>query len=367
MAYSGTGVELDPYVVDNITDFMTCINAQANVYVKLAADIDCTGKQSIPCKQYFHLDGDGYALRNIAIIDDNSLFAVASGAEYQNCAYIENLTVDMMYISITNSSRQRPTSHSIFTSISNNPQSTYSNRTFTQFKNCNINAKIYLSNPGTTNYRYNFIPSFGIYNCNIVVDVYYIMAHEYIVVIFAPQAGSSTYNKDGIKDSIVKITLYDPNGWALANTDPYNNNPYFNFIASNSTTSNGVALIQDESLNNSGIIVKLKEDINISQKDRLPIYGCTGSSSYYPVNNSYFVFENIGNVKTIKPVIRYCYFATYAFYDNELADNWTFYSLSYHYGSAQFAGLTTAQCKDRSTFEGPTAILPFKLKQDYEP
>lgn len=39
MAYTGTGTEADPYVVTNLTDFITCVD-KGESYVKVGADID---------------------------------------------------------------------------------------------------------------------------------------------------------------------------------------------------------------------------------------------------------------------------------------------------------------------------------------
>ena len=40
MAYTGTGTQSDPYVVSTLPDLITCLS-NGNVYVKVAADIDC--------------------------------------------------------------------------------------------------------------------------------------------------------------------------------------------------------------------------------------------------------------------------------------------------------------------------------------
>lgn len=45
MAYTGTGTEQDPYLVDNLTDFLTCI-AISGAYVKVISDIDAADDES---------------------------------------------------------------------------------------------------------------------------------------------------------------------------------------------------------------------------------------------------------------------------------------------------------------------------------
>lgn len=45
MAYTGTGTEQDPYLVNNLTDFLTCI-AIRGAYVKVIADIDAADDEN---------------------------------------------------------------------------------------------------------------------------------------------------------------------------------------------------------------------------------------------------------------------------------------------------------------------------------
>lgn len=45
MAYTGTGTEQDPYLVDNLTDFLTCI-AISDAYVKVIDDIDASNDEN---------------------------------------------------------------------------------------------------------------------------------------------------------------------------------------------------------------------------------------------------------------------------------------------------------------------------------
>ena len=87
MAYTGSGTQADPWVVDNLYDLITCYNAvppaDNKVYINLDADIDCndypeyrsiTGDQQCWFKvnregEYVYVDMQGHEFTNIFIFD----------------------------------------------------------------------------------------------------------------------------------------------------------------------------------------------------------------------------------------------------------------------------------------------------------
>lgn len=360
MAYSGTGTEADPYVVDNLADFKTCINNGSGKFVKLAADIDFGTSSSnvkIPLAANTTIDGDGHKLKNMGYVATSS----SSGPFFNggsNCMF-KNIELEMLFIeSGTNS-------YSFNVFFYNNAFDYYK----ISFYNCNIKARIYLCNTTNNSHSYGdtrtFINSNSIEKCNITIDIYYIMAHSDIKIL-----DGDNQNTANLKDSVIKINMYDPNGWATnigfgSYGASYSGNFGENYDSSDTSKQQDAYqytprfLLYKFNVSNCAIFFNFKADINMNNK-----YFCA-CISYCNFTNSYFVFENSGNA-SVRPLLSASYFVTYAFYDNEKA-NWKFYNLTYHYGSSQLKGLTTAQCTSRSTFEGPDAIFPFKLKQQVEP
>ena len=74
------------------------------------------------------------------------------------------------------------------------------------------------------------------------------------------------------------------------------------------------------------------------------------------------MYECKGSVY-LYPRLSTCAFETYVFYDADKAPDLYNAYPTWAGGSYQLAALTTAQCKSRLSFEGPDAIIPFKLKQ----
>lgn len=334
--------------VSTIADFITAC-AQDNTTVKVTADLDFTGKSAISCGSNVIIDGDGHNFNNIALVN-----AYLFTHNNSSMLWIKNANINLSFID---------TNHNIYSNVffkHSNTSGTYRNNC--GYENCNIKAKIYLANFTRNTSRdssgtYTIFPTTadaGIKKCNFVIDIYYISAHDFVNVI----QGNGGNGNGIMEDSIIKITLYDPNGWAEAGRSAGSWSYYYGNFTNSETTNGAIYLIcQFVKLSNCGLFLRYKGDVNINSK----VCVCF-LSSISSVVNSYFVYENTGNI-SIEPAIYNITFSTYAFYDKTKCDQWYKTSITYHYSSSQFMGLTTAQCKDRSTFEGPTAILPFKLKQ----
>lgn len=334
--------------VSTIGDFITACT-QNDTIVKVMADLDFTGKSAISCGSNVIIDGDGHNFNNIALVN-TCLFTHNNSS----ILWVKNANINLSFIDTNHN-----TNSNVFFKHSN---TSGLNRNNCGYENCNIKAKIYLANFNRNESRnssstYVIFPTCiggGIKKCNFVIDMYYISAHDFVNIIHG--SGGSGYST--MEDSIIKITLYDPNGWAEAGRSAGSWNYYYGNFLNVESTDGAVYLITTfAKLSNCGLFLRYKGDININNKVCVCFLGAISS-----VINSYFVYENTGNI-SIKPAIYYITFSTYAFYDKTKCDQWYKSSITYHYSSSQFMGLTTAQCKDRSTFEGPTAILPFKLKQ----
>lgn len=332
--------------VSNITEFLAACADTSCTKIVLTADIDFTTVSSYPINigsSCTEIDGGEHSFNNIACIN-------VHGAE-SACIFkwkttatrtptFKNIKFNMMYVfnTLANQNSQFRISEGSVGNSSIN------------YINCDIKFKAYLANknPLVNNYPFRFYRVMPVYNaieCNIIFDIYLITASN---VVDSVLCSDSFWHDKGFKDSIIKINIYDPLGWGRAASVP--------------------VLIYGTTLNNCGVFVTYTSDVDmVKQDDRK--YVIVGNYLYQGYNmnisNSYFVYEDKGNVK-LKPKISMSYFLTYSFYDKDKA-TWVFENCNYHLSSSQVMGLTTAQCKSRSTFEGPTAILPFKLKQDVEP
>lgn len=334
--------------VNNITDFITAC-AQNDTTVKVTADLDFTGKSKISCGSNVIIDGGGNNFNNISLV--NSYLFTHSNS---SILWVKNANINLSFID---------TNHSLYDNVFFRHSNTSGlDRNNCGYENCNIKAKIYLANFSRNESRnssqtYAIFPTCangGIKKCNFVIDIYYISAHDFVYALL----GSGGSGSATMEDSIIKITLYDPNGWAEAgrSTGSWSYH-YGNFINSESTSGAVYLVYQFAKFSNCGLFLRYKGDININNKACVCFLYVIQS-----VVNSYFVYENTGNI-SIKPSIVSMTFSTYAFYDKTKCNQWFMNDITYHYSSSQFMGLTTAQCTDRSTFEGPTAIFPFKLKQ----
>ena len=107
---------------------------------------------------------------------------------------------------------------------------------------------------------------------------------------------------------------------------------------------------------NSGVFVRYYADVNMNNKACINLVGSMS------IVNSYIVYECMRGLY-LRPRMGNVHFQTYGFYDITKAPDLYQHDNTYAYSSAQFAGLTTTQCKSRSSFEGAEAIIPFKLKQ----
>lgn len=84
---TGTGTQVDPYLVDNIADFRAA-SVRDNVYIKLTADLDCNEEEYLEwqtltsrCKE---VDFDGHALINPLIVTSNYLINSSITPLYKN-------------------------------------------------------------------------------------------------------------------------------------------------------------------------------------------------------------------------------------------------------------------------------------------
>ena len=335
--------------VSNITEFLAACADTSCTKIELTADIDFTTISSYPINigsSCTEIDGGGHSFNNIACINANGIFKHLQTSMIQ--FIYKNLNFNMMYVFNTSSN-----SNSAF-SVDN---FSYGNSS-ASFLNCDIKFKVYLANktPVNGSSYYNVFYGFKIYemiSCNISYDIYLITASNNLQCLFTADTSNHGY---GLKDSILKINIYDPMGWGRKVSTVFGG------------SSMGGIFGSFVSINNCGIFVNYKSDVDMIKDDTKKILRIgSQQSSYYNsyTSNSYFIYENTGNVK-LTPTFYNLYFLTYSFYDKDKA-TWNFDSCSYHLGQSQVMGLTTTQCKSRSTFEGPTAILPFKLKQDVEP
>lgn len=341
MAYTGTGTEADPYLVDNITDLVTCMGIGG--FIKLTADIDGTDSPTTNGNPIyinsFTLDGDGHSLNNFALIKKTNARYLVFFSGTGKTITMKNLTFDISLIWNYKSSE------------SNNGIIFANTNTGINYINCDIRYKAYLSEKASLESEYGYSCSgtlmTGPYdnsftNCNVICDIYLITATNNL---------SGIINNSNFYDSIIKINIYDPMGWGKAAKYPI----------FNANIGNNSAALPACTIDNCGVFVTYNAGIDMVS-DRKYIYITTGCT----VVNSYFVYENTG-VVSLTPVINNTYFLTYAFYDMTKAPDLARNLCTYHFNSSQFMGLTTDQCKSRSTFEGPTAVLPFKLKQSVEP
>lgn len=351
MAYSGTGTKLDPYVVDNMTDFITCVNLASDIFVKLAADLDFTSQGQITINEKVVIDGDGHKFSNIFIADYNHQFTCSG-----RFVAFKNLSIDILYVNKA-SYRSWGNETPVFCTLS-------AGNSGIILDNCDIKVRSYLATPTSDNtviYGYMFAIA-AIIKCNIIMDNYYITPRGNVNCIGASNLYTnrwSEYNLEDygyIEDSIIKITLYDPNGWSKASA----------FSESNNTDCWGIIDCNGR-ISNSGLFLRHKIDFSMHTKTKIAFVRSA------KVLNSYFVYENLGNL-SLTPVIYGCYFMSYAFYDKTKAPNIIFDNCTYIYSSNQVKGLTTEQCKDRVTFEGDYTvdppiepIIPFRLKQSVEP
>ncbi len=336
--------------VSNITEFLAACADASCTKIELTADIDFTTVSSYPINiaSCTEIDGGGYSFNNIACINAMSIF------NYQQINMIQpiykNLNFNMMYI--FNTSVNNTNFRDFYVD-----KFAYGNSS-ASFLNCDIKFKVYLANKrAVTDYNYPLIfNGFKIYemiSCNISYDIYLITASNDLACLFTSDPG---YHGYGLKDSILKINIYDPMGWGRSIARVFYSDTLAGLFGSN------------VSINNCGVFVNYKSDIDMVKEDNRKTFRIGSAQSSYSnvyTSNSYFIYENTGNVK-LTPTFYGLYFLTYSFYDKDKA-TWSFFDCTYHLGTSQVMGLTTAQCKDRSTFEGPTAIFPFKLKQDTEP
>lgn len=334
--------------VSNITEFLAACADTSCTKIELTADIDFTTVSSYPINiaSCIEIDGGGHSFNNIACINADSIFNHPQRSLTK--VIYKNLNFNMLYIFNTSSGNNSYFYVDYFS---------YGNSS-ASFLNCDIKFKVYLANktPVSSGSYYNYFYGFKIYemiNCNISYDVYLITASNDLRSLLT---ADTTWHGYGLKDSILKINIYDPMGWGRRVSGVFGGSSvaglFGNYV----------------SINNCGIFVNYKSDVDMVKDDTKKYIriGCPQSSYYNAyTSNSYFVYENTGNVK-LTPTFYDLYFLTYSFYDKDKA-TWNFDSCSYHFGQSQVMGLTTAQCKSRSTFEGPTAIFPFKLKQDVEP
>lgn len=353
MAYTGTGTEADPYLVDNITDFCTCVNISTGAFVKLTADIDCTnapitGTGEIIILGDVTIDGDGHSLNNLTKIVTNidrnggySIFNIPNNNYQDSVAIFKNININILYV-FNNYADQNSHVYLFRAGYYRNNAS---------FDNCDIKIKMYLSNLQPSSSYFSTLSDIFfdtnntkaiLRNCNFLMDIYLITASNLINSIVA----------GNFYDSIIKINIYDPMGWGKKLTG----------IFTKETGQYGYSgAIDGSTIDNCGVFITYNADIDmVTDNEYISIIARS------TIVNSYFIYENVGNV-SITPFIYSTYFLTYAFYDITKAPNLIKNRCTYHFDSSQFMGLTTNQCKTRSTFEGPTAVLPFKLKQSVEP
>lgn len=371
MAYTGSGTQADPYLVGTIDDLAAVITGSGPVYIKMLNDLDFTGRSSIPTsmtngRSLVYIDGNNTKWTNIALINA-TLFKNPNNIGYELFT-INNLDIEYMQVynnrnavvSITGS-----TGHASAVWISNHNAGLV-------LTDCIIKAKLYYAVFANDYFSMGMIfgsePIQGvtqdiILRCDIVVDFYYIGTNA---SLHLNCWSTSVSNDHYIRDSIIKISYYDENGWACrqgfwGNFCDQNDLDQISYSGHTPLPLIGNAEMNEyyykgNTIVNSGIFVRYYADVNMNNKVTMSII------RYIEMINSYIVYECMKSVY-LKPDIRKTKFSTYSFYDIDKAPTIFLHSNTYSYDSSQFRGLTTAQCKARSSFEGPDAIIPFKLKQ----
>lgn len=375
MAYTGSGTSADPYLVGTIDDLASAMGQADTVYIKMTADLDWTGRSNIQCRtpnansSRIYIDGDGTSWTNIALINCTMFFDTRSGVTSDTKVIkFSNLTIEAMWI--WNNS----------TAVVNNISSEKTKNFFmcgpacsVMFTDCNVYLKMYYiifsTNPGgqyMMGHCFSYKYSSGVsphsenhdimLRTNFVVDFYNIGRNGGLLLY----TGWSSLSVDHyIRDSVIKISYYDENGWGTTGDQGNFNttdNPgragwcYPIFGGEYDWSYNSATIV------NSAVFLRYYAETNINSKVTVNFVQALN------VVNSYFIFEAMGSIY-LKPRFAQLKFNTYGFYDIDKAPTIVTQDNDYAYGSSQFAGLTTAQCKSRSSFEGPDAIIPFKLKQ----
>lgn len=370
MAYTGSGTSADPFLVGTINDFVSVLTNEnlTNIYIKMTADLDWTGRSNISFgnsnadfRSKLYIDGNGTSWTNIVAINSKLFNYTGSAFSYLNI-FMSNFTNIEVLQAINNESAWN----------SYYQPGWFINRSngFT-LTDVTMHIKLYwivfsLSAPAShpvgiyigPNNDLSSLTMDVMLRSNLVID-YYAIGTNGIFCIGGLQSDKTADHY--IRDSIIKVSYYDENGWACAE-------PNTNFISSRSaiTSQYGLPLLGLSTLNdwyykgvilvNSGYFVRYYSDVNMNDKIACEIM------RYVEVVNSYIVYECMRGLY-IRPRIAETRFSTYAFYDITKAPDMYCFLCDYSYSSAQFAGLTTTQCKSRSSFEGTEAIIPFKLKQ----
>lgn len=370
MAYSGSGTQADPFLVGTINDFVSVLTNESltDIHIKMTADLDWTGRSAISFgnrnasfRSRLYIDGNGTSWTNITVIN-SKLFQYTGSAFSYISIFMSNFTsIEVLQI-INNEvawNSNRPPGW--FINVSNGFVLT----------DVNMYIKLYwiifsLSGRAPEVVGICIGPNNDLQDStmdvmlrsNLVIDYYAIGTYG----IFTIAGLNSDRSADRyIRDSIIKVSYYDENGWAcdqqysnfISNSDSITSNNYVPLLGLSTTNEyyyKGAILV------NSGYFVRYYADVNMNDKV------CCEILRYVEVVNSYIVYECMKGLY-LRPRISKVRFSTYAFYDITKSPDMYCFLCDYSYGASQFAGLTTSQCKSRSSFEGPDAIIPFKLKQ----
>ena len=370
MAYTGSGTSADPFLVGTINDFVSVLTNEnlTNIYIKMTADLDWTGRTTISFgnsnasfRSIIHIDGNNTSWTNITVINKQLFDYTGSSFSYLNI-FMSNFTnIEVLQIINNESTWTNYNSPGWFINKSNGFILT----------DVTMHIKLYwiifsLSSPAPypvgiyigPNNDLTSLTMDVMLRSNLVID-YYAIGTNGIFCIAALQSDKAA--DFYIRDSIIKVSYYDENGWACSE-------PNTNFINSRATmtSQDGLPLLGLSTINswyykgvilvNSGYFVRYYSDVNMNDKIACEIM------RYMEVVNSYIVYECMRGLY-LRPRIANTRFSTYAFYDITKAPDLYRFLCDYSYGESQFVGLTTTQCKSRSSFEGAEAIIPFKLKQ----
>lgn len=380
MAYTGSGTQADPYLVGTIDDLASAMGQANTVYIKMTNDIDWTGRSKVSYTSLtnfsteINIDGNGTSWTNIALINCTMFYDNRNNSDYDyKLVKFSNINIEATQI-IDNIDQA---SSYIANDYYKNFFIAGANHSIL-FSDCNIRLKLYQAVFTVSSISYkafcglqictNYENNSGqvdpvkqdldlLVRTNLTIDVYCIGPYGGFILNIGRSISTRNHY---IKDSIIKISYYDENGWGTTGDAG-------NFVAGSDNPGRAgwsmpiIRSIYDWTYNrpiiaNTGIFIRYYANTNLNDKRSFSILGG------FAIVNSYIVYECMGSVY-IKPRISECKFNTYAFYDIDKAPTLVQNENSYALSSSQFVGLTTAQCKSRLSFEGPDAIIPFKLKQ----
>ena len=327
---NGTGTQTDPYQVTTADEFVTAVGGEGN-YVKLMNDIDfnkgnyynITSPIEIQCSE---IDGQGYKLDNLLIINTDILFRIYHNSSNNIILNIKNIVFEILGLDIYKG-------YDIFRKDSAIDLDQII------FTDCDFRIKIkqYANEIKFFNFAYTKQTTFN--NCIFNMEV--------------------TLNTDKnlifFKSSCLGNYMKFNN--CMINLDIYKN------IKLSSGSLRELFWIYDKTyMNFCGIFINLYNNIEHDSTTRDYLHtlllAYNNTSAYVYFNNSYIIAKNKGLYNSCIKISRSDYqsvnFINKCFYDSTLA-NGVFTDASFY--STKFLPLTTEQCKDAAYLESVGFII----------